>query len=125
MRTSTLLAAGIAAALAATPIAGTTSQASAFFPWQVADVPYGDLLNVRKWPSNQSAKQAAYPNTTVLSMTGRCKDAPTLLNQIAHLPSSQQRQAVRFRWCEIWHDPARNGQYVTGWAYMKYMQPTS
>lgn len=123
MRTKSIIPAVIAAALLVTPFAGTSTQASAFFAWQVTDVPYGDLLNVRKWPSNQSAKQAAYPNTTILSMTGRCKDAPTLIDQIAHLPQGQQRQAVRFKWCEIWHDPARNGQFVTGWTYMKYMQP--
>ena len=125
MRNKTLVLAAFAAAMASTPLAGTATHASAFFPWQVTEVPYGDLLNVRTWPSSRSARQAAYPNTTVLSMTGRCKDAPALLHQIAHLPDAQQRQAVRFKWCEIWHDPARNGQFVTGWTYMKYMQPAN
>ena len=50
------------------------SQASVFAAWQVANVPWGDTLNVRKYPANSSAKQAAYPNGAVLQMTGKCTD---------------------------------------------------
>lgn len=30
------------------------AQASAFVAWQVANVPWGDTLNIRKFPSNGS-----------------------------------------------------------------------
>ena len=47
------------------------SHATVFAAWQVANVPLGDTLNVRKYPSSNSQKQAAYPNGTVLQMTGK------------------------------------------------------
>ena len=49
------------------------SHATVFAAWQVANVPFGDTLNVRKYPSGTSQKQAAYPNGTVLQIPG---DAP-------------------------------------------------
>ena len=98
------------------------SQASVFAAWQVANVPWGDTLNVRKFPANSSAKQAAYPNGTVLQMTGKCTDGLNLLD-IANKPAWKQAQQVRYRWCEIWHDPAQNGQFVTGWVYGKFIRP--
>ncbi|TIT79999.1 MAG: SH3 domain-containing protein, partial [Mesorhizobium sp.] len=30
---------------------------------------------------------------------------------------------IRYRWCEIWHDPSRNGHFVAGWVYGKYIAP--
>ncbi|TIT27438.1 MAG: SH3 domain-containing protein, partial [Mesorhizobium sp.] len=27
------------------------------------------------------------------------------------------------RWCEVWHDPAQSGNFVTGWVYGKYITP--
>jgi hypothetical protein len=96
--------------------------ASTFSPWQVANVPWGDILNVRAFPASTSQKQAAYPNGTVLAMTGRCTDNLNLFD-IAHLPHGQQGQAVRFRWCEVWHDPRRDGDFVTGWVYGRYIAP--
>lgn len=98
------------------------SHATVFAAWQVANVPFGDTLNVRKYPSATSQKQAAYPNGTVLQMTGRCTDGINLLD-IANQPAWKQRQTVRYRWCEIWHDPAKNGTFVTGWAYGKFITP--
>ncbi|TIR43813.1 MAG: SH3 domain-containing protein, partial [Mesorhizobium sp.] len=26
-------------------------------------------------------------------------------------------------WCEVWHDPAQNGHFVTSWVYGKYIKP--
>ncbi|TPI16098.1 SH3 domain-containing protein [Mesorhizobium sp. B4-1-1] len=98
------------------------SHATVFAAWQVAGVPFGDTLNARKYPSNASQKQAAYPNGTVLQMTGRCTGGVNLLD-IAPQPQWKQRQAIRYRWCEIWHDPAQNGHFVTGWVYGKYIAP--
>lgn len=115
---STLAAAAIAAA---TPFI-TQVQATVFSAWTIAGVPWGDTLNVRKYPASYSRKQSAYPNGTVLSMTGRCTGGVDLLD-IQHLPQWKQRQIIRGRWCEVWHDPARNGHYVTGWVYGKFIKP--
>ncbi len=102
--------------------AGRT-EAAVFAAWEVTDVAWGDVLNVRKYPSGSSQKQGAYPNGTVLQMTGRCTGgAPNLLD-ITHLPDAQERQIVRYVWCEIWHDPAQNGNFKTGWVYGKYIKP--
>ncbi|RUT96751.1 SH3 domain-containing protein [Mesorhizobium sp. USDA-HM6] len=98
------------------------SHATAFAAWQVAGVPFGDTLNARTYPSNTSEKQAAYPNGTVLQMTGRCTGGIDLLD-IAGQPHWNQRQAIRYHWCEVWHDPAQNGHFVTGWVYGKYIAP--
>ena len=98
------------------------SHATVFAAWQVANVPFGDTLNVRNYPSGTSQKHPAYPNGTVLQMTGRCTGGINLLD-IANQPAWKQQQTVRYRWCEIWHDPAKNGTFVTGWAYGKYITP--
>jgi hypothetical protein len=114
----------IAAALALTLSAialPSTSQASAFAAWQVTNVPWGDLLNARKYPSPSSQKQAAYANGTVLSMTGPCTNGVDL-QDIQGLPSWKQRALVKNAWCQMWHDPKGNGHYVTGWVRMKFMK---
>ena len=98
------------------------SHATVFAAWQVANVPFGDTLNVRKYPSGTSQKQAAYPNGTFLQMTGRCTGGTNLLD-IANQPAWKQQHTIRYRWCEVWHDPAKNGAFVTGWAYGKYITP--
>ncbi|CDX18799.1 conserved exported hypothetical protein [Mesorhizobium sp. ORS 3324] len=98
------------------------SHATVFAAWQVAGVPFGDTLTARKYPSNTSQKEAAYPNGTVLQMTGRCTGGIDLLD-IAGQPHWKQRQSIRYRWCEVWHDPAQNGHFVTGCVYGKYIAP--
>lgn len=99
-----------------------SAKASAFVAWEVAHVPWGDTLNVRKYPSSGSQKQAAYPNGTVMQMTGRCTDGVNLFD-ISHLTEWEQAQVVRYRWCEVFHDPANDGAYVTGWVYGRYISP--
>lgn len=99
------------------------SEAAVFAAWEVANVPWGDTLNIRKYPSGTSQKQAAYPNGTVLQMTGRCTGGGPDLLDIAHLADWKQMQAVRYRWCEVWHDPAKNNKFATGWVYGKYIRP--
>lgn len=112
-----------ALAVASTVLAFTgQSHATVFAAWQVANVPFGDTLNARKYPSGESQKQAAYPNGTVLQMTGKCAGGINLLD-IAGQPHWKQEQKIRYRWCEIWHDPAQNGHFVTGWVYGKYITP--
>ena len=112
-----------ALALAATvALQAGQSQAAVFAAWQVANVPWGDTLNVRKYPSGQSEKQAAYPNGTVLQMTGKCTGGVNLLD-VAGGKREQQEEAVRYNWCEIWHDPARDGNFVNGWVYGRYIRP--
>lgn len=103
-------------------LAATPADATVFSAWEVANVPWDDTLNVRKYPSPQSQKQSAYPNTTVLAMTGRCTGGLNLFD-IEALPRWKKTQAVRYRWCEVWHDPAHNGNYVTGWVYGRYISP--
>jgi hypothetical protein len=115
-RLPVLVAAALLAASAA-PL-----RASTFSAWEVANVAWGDVLNVRKYPSPQSQKQAAYPNGTVLQMTGRCTGGVDLF-AISGLPASEQAARVRYRWCEIWHDPADDGNFVTGWVYGRYVRP--
>lgn len=103
--------------------AGTApSSSSAFFAWQVTDVPQWDTLNVRAYPSSQSQILVAYPNGTVLSMTGVCTNDLNL-EQINGLPAWQQRQHVRYRWCQTWIDPQGNGQFRTAWVYGKFIRP--
>lgn len=118
MPKSTISAATILAALAIAPQAN----ASTFVAWQVAGVGWGDTLNVRAYPSSVSRKQAAYPNGTVLQMTGKCTGGANLLD-IAHLPDATQKQVVRYAWCQIWHDPQRDGNHVAGWVYGRYLAP--
>lgn len=111
------------AALAVMLTMGATSTgATTFSAWQVANVPWGDILNVRAYPASTSQKQAGYLNGTVLAMTGRCTDGLNLFD-IAHLPPVQQVEAVRYRWCEVWHDPRRDEDFVTGWVYGRYIAP--
>jgi hypothetical protein len=114
----------LAAALAIATVGLASAQATAatFAAWQVANVPFGDTLNVRKYPSGESQKQAAYPNGTVLQMTGKCTGGVNLLD-ISGQPEWKQEQQVRYRWCQIWHDPAQNGNFVTGWVYGRYITP--
>lgn len=112
----------VAATIATGALQGTQSNAAAFAAWQVANVPWGDTLNVRKYPSGTSQKQAAYPNGAVLQMTGRCTGGVNLLD-IVNKPDWKQAELIRFRWCEVWHDPAQNGKFVTGWVYGKYIRP--
>ena len=114
------LAAALALTLSAVAIP-SASQASAFAAWQVTNVPWGDLLNARKYPSPNSQKQAAYANGTVLSMTGPCTNGVDLRN-ITSLPVWKQRALVRNAWCQLWHDPKGNGHFVTGWVRMKFMK---
>lgn len=98
------------------------SQAATFAAWEVAGVAWGDTLNIRKYPASTSQKQAAYPNGTVLQMTGKCTGGVNLLD-IAHLSEWKQKQLVRYQWCQVWHDPKQSGDYVTGWVYGKYIVP--
>jgi hypothetical protein len=96
--------------------------ATVFAAWEVANLNVGDTLNVRKYPSGQSQKQAAYPNGTVLQITGKCTGGTNLLD-IAGQPDWKQEAQVRYKWCEVWHDPARDGNFVTGWIYGRYITP--
>ena len=122
MRTirSTVLAIAVAAAGLVANVAPSTS--GAFYGWKVADVPEWDTLNVRAYPSPQSQILVAYPNETMLSMTGACTDGLDL-GQIAGLPAAQQRQYVRYLWCQTWVDPQGNGNFQAAWVYGKYIAP--
>ena len=98
------------------------AKASAFFAWSITDVPPGDTLNVRAWPSSQSQILVAYPNGHVLSMTGKCTKGVNL-GAVAGQPVWQQKSAVRYAWCETWIDPQGTGQFRSGWVYGRYITP--
>ncbi len=119
-RANTIGAVAVASLMSAFAVPHAT--ATVFAAWEVANLKFGDTLNVRKYPSGQSQKQAGYPNGTVLQMTGKCTGGVNLLD-IAGGDRKQQEDAVRYNWCEIWHDPARNGNFVTGWVYGRYIRP--
>ena len=110
-----------AAALTLSALAAP-AQASAFAAWQVTNVPWGDLLNARRYPSPSSQKQAAYANGTILSMTGPCTNGVNL-QTIQGLPNWKQRALLKGAWCQLWHDPKDNGVFVKGWVRMKFMRP--
>ena len=97
---------------------------STFYAWQVTDVPQWDTLNVRAYPGSQSQILVAYPNGTLLSMTGVCTKGLNL-GQISGLPAWQQRQYVHYLWCQAWVDPQGSGQYQAAWVYGKYLAPAS
>jgi len=122
MKTIRTAVLAVAVALAGL-VAGTApSTSAAFFAWQVADVAEGDTLNVRVDPNSESQILVAYPNGTTLSMTGACTKGLDL-GQIAGLSASQQRQYVRYLWCQTWIDPQGNGNYQAAWVYGKYIAP--
>lgn len=98
------------------------ARANAFVAWEVTDLPWGDTLNIRKYPASHSQKRSAVPDGTVLQMTGRCTGGVDLFD-IAGMPAAAQRNAVRYRWCEVWHDPGSQGQFETGWVYGRYIAP--
>ena len=120
---NTLKVKAVAALLAMTTLVGASAaQASTFFAWRVANVETGDLLNVRAYPSSSSRILVGYPNGTRLSMTGRCT-GNVHMDNINGAPRWQQREAVRYQWCEAWLDPAGNGEFRTGWVYGRYIRP--
>lgn len=102
--------------------AAQTTFASTFAAWRVTGLAANDLLNVRAYPSSGSRILVGYPDGTRLSMTGRCTGGVNL-SVIGGLPESQQRQAVRYRWCETWLDPDGDGEYQSGWVYGRYIRP--
>lgn len=98
------------------------ASANTFAAWEVSGIAFGDTLNVRKYPSSGSQKQAAYPNGTVLQMTGKCTGGVNLLD-LGGQSTAKQEKLVRYQWCQVWHDPARDGNFVTGWVYGRYITP--
>lgn len=96
--------------------------AAAFFGWQVTNVAAWDVLNVRAGPGTGYQILVGYPDGTPLSLTGNCTGGLDL-NQVAGWSPWQQRQAVRYRWCEVWVDPYGNGSFQPGWVYGRYIRP--
>ena len=114
----------LAAATLFFAVAGAAGQAdaNAFSAWKVAGVPWGDTLNVRKYPASHSQKQSAYPNGTLLQMTGKCTGGINLFD-IGGTSDWVQKKAVRHQWCEVWHAPRNDGEFVIGWVYGRYIAP--
>lgn len=112
----------LAAIFVASSLATPAAQANTFVSWEVANVDWDDVLNVRAWPSPQSAIRAGYPNGTALMMTGRCMNGVSL-KDISAMALADQVEKVRFTWCEVWHDPADTGNWEPGWVYGRYIRP--
>lgn len=102
-------------------VTSAPTMASIFFGWQVTDVPSGDLLSVRAYPSFQSRTLVGHSNRTPLSLTGRCQNLH--LNRVAGQPEWRQRQAVWNTWCEVWLDPTGSGRFRASWVYGRYLRP--
>ncbi|MCP4998449.1 MAG: SH3 domain-containing protein [Hyphomicrobiales bacterium] len=111
-----------AALMVACTMSVPSAHAATFAAWEVANVDWDDVLNVRAWPSSKSAIRAGYPNATPLMMTGRCMNGVNL-KDIAAQPKSHQAEMVRQTWCEVWHDPTNTGDWQTGWVYDRYIRP--
>ncbi|MEX3008061.1 SH3 domain-containing protein [Hoeflea sp. TYP-13] len=111
-----------AAIVVACAISAPSANAATFAAWEVANVDWDDVLNVRAWPSSKSAIRAGYPNGTPLTMTGRCMNGVDL-KDIVTLPKWDQAQKVRYTWCEVWHDPTGTGEWQNGWVYGRYIRP--
>ena len=118
----TIRAAVLAVATGIASLASTLPSYAEFFAWRVVDVAYGDVLNVRAYPSPKSKILVGYPNGVTLSLTGKCTDG-LWLDDISGWPAWKQRQAVRYRWCEGWFDPYGSGNYRSGWVYGRYIRP--
>lgn len=114
----------VAALIAATGMSATigSSFGSAFVAWEITGVAADDLLNVRAYPSSSSRIVVGYPAGTVLSMTGRCTGGVNL-QDIQRLPETQQRELVRYKWCETWLDADGDGEFTNGWVYGRYIAP--
>ena len=121
MTRSQRLAAGFIAAVSFVATAGT-SFSSVFVAWHVSGVAANDLLNVRAYPSSSSRIVVGYPGGTRFSMTGRCTGGVSL-HDIQGLPADQQRQLVRYQWCELWLDADGDGEFTNGWVYGRYISP--
>jgi hypothetical protein len=96
-------------------------QASALHGFTVIDVPAGDRLNVRAGPGTGHKVQAAYRNGALLSLTGRCTSL--MLDDLAGMDAARKFRHIRAVWCEVWHDPRGDGQFVTGWAKGRFLYP--
>lgn len=102
---------------------GADGSASTFAAWTVANVPPGDLLNVRAYPSAGSRVLVGYPNGTVLSMTRRCTGGVDL-DRVLRLAPKRQTASLRPVWCEVWLDPTGAGTYRSGWVRGRFIRPT-
>jgi hypothetical protein len=118
--TMTIAAGFVAAAtLVASAMPGFSA---AFYGWRVNNVASWAVLNVRADASSSSQILVGYPNGTPLSLTGRCTGGLDLAT-ISGWPDWQQRQEVRYRWCEVWVDPYGDGSFRGAWVYGRYITP--
>ena len=98
------------------------SFASAFVAWEVSGISSDDVLMVRAFPSATSRILVGYPDGVMLSMTGKCTGG-VRLDDIQGLPSAEQRDLVRTKWCEVWLDPYGTGEFRNGWVFGRYIRP--
>lgn len=123
MRLSAIIIA-LTAATATLYSSSTAVSASGLHGWKVANIAWDDALNIRKYPSSNSQILTAYQSGVKLSLTGRCTKGLNL-DDLNYPSEYQLKQAVRYRWCEVWINPAGDYHFVTGWAYGKYIEPNN
>lgn len=100
----------------------SSSHASVFHHWKVYNVAYHDVLNVRQYPSSKSSIVSFFKNGAPLQLTGTCTGG-VHLNQLAHLAKWEQKQAVRYEWCQVWAQSVGGTGFVEGWVYGKFIRP--
>ena len=105
---------------------GAPAFASAFWGGTVKNLPAGDHLNIRKWPSPSSQVSGVYRNGERLSMTGRCKNINTGISFRIDGPGTPLQKYNKMRasyvWCQIRHEPTP-GNFASGWGRGRYMWP--
>jgi uncharacterized protein YgiM (DUF1202 family) len=98
------------------------AKASTFWHGTVIGVASWDELNVRKWPSSQSAIIDSYDNGEDVSLTGRCKD--TVTNWSFRIDGGQSSSWKHSRmkrqnvWCQV-----SSPNNSIGWVRGKFVWP--
>ena len=78
----------------------------------------GRCMNVCKYLADQSKKR--------MERCCRCPEkARAVINplDIAGQPDWKEKADLRHKWCEVWHDLVRDGNFVTVWIYECYITP--
>ncbi len=65
--------------------------------------PFGDTLNVRKYPFQQLAEAVCLSQRDGAADDRQVHRRRQSAGTFRHLPEWKQKQLVRYRWCQIWH----------------------
>ena len=114
----------IIVALAAATVAITAAPAlsSAFTAGTITAIAPDDALNIRKWPSTQSAIIDAYGPNETISLTGRCKSIVTNVSFRIDGYGSVEWKYAQMKKANVWCQVMTNDAEL-GWARGKYIWP--